>query len=429
MRPVIKAQKISKQYRVGRTGARYSTLRDTLAESFRSIRNVGRRKHTSKQDGTIWALTDVCFEVSPGQVVGIIGRNGAGKSTLLKIISRVTEPTKGRIDLYGRTGSMLEVGTGFHPELTGRENVFLNGAILGMRKVEIARKFDQIVAFSEIEKFIDTPVKFYSSGMYVRLAFAVAAHLEPDILIVDEVLSVGDMAFQQKCLDKLNEIRAQTKAIILVSHNMISIRALCSRVMLLSHGQLTADGNATEVVPLYEKLMYESSREGDIIDEVGEGTGAIQIRHIKLIANGMEQRSIKTGETVNVVIEYDAIERVTGVVAYVALRRPDDFICVATSTRLEGIELPQLEGPGTLTVKIPELQLIPGHYILDAIFYDHNVDYRAYFFGRKRIEFSVTSDNPSLDALYGVYYQKQIWKIDINHRKGLETSMVETSRQ
>jgi lipopolysaccharide transport system ATP-binding protein len=410
MRPVIKAEKISKQYRLGSQKAAYSTFADTFSKSLRAL--TTRNRAQSEIDKTIWALRDIDFDIHPGEVVGIVGRNGAGKSTLLKIISRITEPTTGRIELYAKTRSLLEVGTGFHHELTGRENVFLNGAILGMSRDETARRFDEIVAFAEIEKFIDTPVKFYSSGMYVRLAFAVAAHLEPEILIVDEVLSVGDMAFQQKCLDKMHQLRARTQAIILVSHNMISIKAICSRVMLLSHQQLAADGRPETVIPLYEKAVAQSE-EDETWDEVESGTGQIRITGITLTDGLSEHRqSFEIGEKVNVVIEYNAIERVEGAVAYAAIRRPDDFICVATSTKLEGITLPPLEGPGVISFEIPELMVVPGHYVLDVIFYDRNIDYRTYFLGRKRIEFNVTSSLTSLDGLYGVVYQKQKWKLN-----------------
>jgi lipopolysaccharide transport system ATP-binding protein len=194
----------------------------------------------SGQEEVLWALKDVSFSVAPGEVVGIVGRNGAGKSTLLKVLSRITKPTTGEVDLYGRVGSLLEVGTGFHPELTGRENIFLNGAILGMKRSHIERKFDEIVAFAEVEKFLDTPVKRYSSGMYVRLAFAVAAHLEPEILIVDEVLAVGDASFQKKCLGKIGDVAKDGRTVLFVSHNMAAVKALCTRAMLLDGGRVTS---------------------------------------------------------------------------------------------------------------------------------------------------------------------------------------------
>ena len=222
---------------------RYTTLRDRLnklaSAPFRALRGRGER---SKQDRLFWALKDVSFEVKRGEVVGIIGRNGAGKSTLLKILSRITEPTEGEVDINGRVGSLLEVGTGFHPELTGRENVYLNGAILGMRRAEIARKFDEIVAFAEVEKFIDTPVKHYSSGMYMRLAFAVAAHLEPEILIVDEVLAVGDAEFQKKSLGKMGEVARGGRTVIFVSHNISAIRQMCGVGLVLQDGRVVRNG-------------------------------------------------------------------------------------------------------------------------------------------------------------------------------------------
>ncbi|RME47458.1 MAG: ABC transporter ATP-binding protein, partial [Chloroflexi bacterium] len=247
----IRVEHLSKRYRIGQLHRPHDTLRDSIADFGLRIADwLSRRANpkskiqNSKSDDTIWALRDVSFEVKRGEVVGIIGRNGAGKSTLLKILSRITEPTSGRAEIHGRVGSLLEVGTGFHPELTGRENIYLNGAILGMRKREIDRKFDEIVAFAEIEKFIDTPVKRYSSGMYVRLAFAVAAHLEPEILLVDEVLAVGDAAFQKKCLGKMGDVAKEGRTVLFVSHNMAAITSLCQRAIWLEEGKIKEDGSA-----------------------------------------------------------------------------------------------------------------------------------------------------------------------------------------
>ncbi len=248
MKPVIKVENLSKIYRLGSKQVSNNSFREIIINTLTApARNLKRLRSLTKfeediknqTDNTIWALKDVSFEIQPGEVVGIIGRNGTGKSTLLKILSRITEPTSGKVELHGRVGSLLEVGTGFHPELTGRENIYLNGAILGMRKAEIEKKFDEIVNFAEVEKFLDTPVKFYSSGMYVRLAFAVAAHLEPEILLVDEVLAVGDAAFQKKCLGKMGDVAKEGRTVFFVSHNMGAIEQLCLSAILLKDGQIS----------------------------------------------------------------------------------------------------------------------------------------------------------------------------------------------
>lgn len=250
MTPIIKVENLGKQYRIGARQVPYETLRESLTGAMRAPLNRFRRNVPSTES-TIWALKNVSFEVKPGEVVGIIGRNGAGKSTLLKVLSRITEPTTGGIDLYGRVASLLEVGTGFHSELSGRENIYLNGAILGMSRAEIKRKFDEIVAFAEVEKFLDTPVKHYSSGMYMRLAFAVAAHMESEILLVDEVLAVGDADFQKRCLGKMEEVGSQGRTVLFVSHSMPMILRLCQRVVLLAQGKVIADGTPHDVTREY----------------------------------------------------------------------------------------------------------------------------------------------------------------------------------
>jgi lipopolysaccharide transport system ATP-binding protein len=271
----IKVEGLGKRYRIGAKQEKYKTLRDTLTSGallpFRVLKSFRPNGHTreltrssnskfeirnSKFD-TLWALKDVSFEVKRGEVIGIIGRNGAGKSTLLKILSRITEPTEGYADIHGRVASLLEVGTGFHQELTGRENIYLNGAILGMKRDEIERKFDEIVAFAEVEKFIDTPVKHYSSGMHLRLAFAVSAHLEPEILLVDEVLAVGDVQFQRKCLGKIGEVAGQGRTVLFVSHNMPAVKSLCGRGILLRNGQISCSGDVISIIDKY--LTDESS--------------------------------------------------------------------------------------------------------------------------------------------------------------------------
>ncbi|HLZ98152.1 MAG TPA: ABC transporter ATP-binding protein, partial [Steroidobacteraceae bacterium] len=273
----------------------------------------GNRDAAPNGDGQVWALRDLSFEVEPGEVLGIVGRNGAGKSTLLKVLSRITEPTTGRVELYGRVGSLLEVGTGFHPELTGRENIFLSGAILGMRRAEIVRKFDEMVAFAEVEKFIDTPVKHFSSGMYVRLAFAVAAHLEPEILLVDEVLAVGDAAFQKKCMGKMGDVARAGRTIIFVSHNMASIESLCNSCLLISSGRLEARGEPVQIVMRY--MAPELGGDGGIrslVDHHGRRGDSIPIMTSITLHSGADEPmgSMRMGSLFSARVEFNAAQRI-----------------------------------------------------------------------------------------------------------------------
>ena len=248
MNPIIRASNVSKQYHLGARQNSFTTLRDTIAEA---VKTPLKRFRSNPANASVNALQNVSFEIAAGEVMGIIGRNGAGKSTLLKVLARITDPSSGKIEMYGRVASLLEVGTGFHPELTGRENIYLNGALMGMTRLEIRGKFDEIVAFSEVETFLDTPVKHYSTGMYLRLAFAVAAHLDPEILLVDEVLAVGDAGFQRKCLDKMEDVRQAGRTVIFVSHNMPAVTRLCPRTILLEGGAISFDGPSHEAVSLY----------------------------------------------------------------------------------------------------------------------------------------------------------------------------------
>src|SRR5437660_9548045 len=270
MPPILEARNISKEYVLGRNTRRSDNFREALMRSLKQPFRA-RRKQEESSPKNFWALRDVSFDVQQGETLGVIGRNGAGKSTLLKIASRITSPTEGSVKLRGRLASLLEVGTGFHPELTGRENIFLNGAILGMRKVEISRRFDEIVAFAEVEKFLDTPVKHYSSGMYVRLAFAVAAHLDPEILVVDEVLAVGDLSFQKKCLGKMSEVSRGGRTVLFVSHNMAAIENLCTRGIVLHQGQLCFDGGSKEAIQYYLNSLSVQSGAGSVVDLDGVG--------------------------------------------------------------------------------------------------------------------------------------------------------------
>jgi lipopolysaccharide transport system ATP-binding protein len=335
----LRVDNLSKLYHIGASLQHYATLRDVLAgwltKPLRRTR-PDRASKNGRQPDTIWALKDVSFEIRPGEVVGIIGRNGAGKSTLLKILSQITEPTYGRAEIFGRVSSLLEVGTGFHPELTGRENIYLNGAILGMRRAEINRKFDEIVAFAEIEKFLDTPVKHYSSGMYVRLAFAVAAHLEPDILIVDEVLAVGDAAFQKKCLGKMGDVATEGRTVLFVSHNMGAIRSLCERSILLVDGQLEIDGPTQAIVNAY--LLSVTTMKGDKGEihwaggEEAPGCDEVRLSSIHLISHtGKVQNTFQLDKSIVVEVTYIVHKPLRGMRIVLKLKTEEGVIAFAST--------------------------------------------------------------------------------------------------
>ena len=306
----IRVEDLGKRYRLHAGRPRYRTLRDTLRDAalkpWHRLRRLARGERSSAPDPrTFWALKDVSFTVASGEVVGIIGRNGAGKSTLLKVLSRITDPTEGGVDIWGRVGSLLEVGTGFHHELSGRDNVYLNGAILGMSRSDIARKFDEIVAFAEVEKFIDTPVKHYSSGMYLRLAFAVAAHLEPEILIVDEVLAVGDAGFQQKCLGKMGELGRAGRTVLFVSHQLATVKTLCSRVITLDRGRVAGEGPAESQVAEYLAQLGRVAAVSPGERRDRGGNGAARITHLTFTdADGTPLERVLSGGCLRVAIGY-----------------------------------------------------------------------------------------------------------------------------
>lgn len=307
MKPAIKIENISKRYRIGGLHPGYMTFREMIGGV---VTAPFRKLKSGNGQQTLWALRNVNLEIGQGELVGIIGHNGAGKSTLLKILSRVTKPTTGEVELFGRIGSLLEVGTGFHPDLTGRENIFLSGAILGMRRTEIERKFDEIVAFSELEKFIETSVKWYSSGMYVRLAFSVAAHLEPEILMMDEVLAVGDAAFQQKCMDKMREIRQQGRTILFVSHDMAAITRLCKRAVLIEHGEISADGEPREVVNRYLSSSWKTGALREWTDsQTAPGDEIVRLRRVRVCSEAGETiAAADIRKPFGVEVTYDVLE-------------------------------------------------------------------------------------------------------------------------
>jgi lipopolysaccharide transport system ATP-binding protein len=329
---MISVEGLGKRYRIRRAGdrPRYAALRDVIAAActtpLRRLRGTNGAPAVAPVSEDFWALRDVSFEVARGEVLGIIGRNGAGKSTLLKILSRISEPTRGRVTLRGRVASLLEVGTGFHAELTGRENIFLNGAVLGMTRAETRAKLDAIVAFAEVEPFLDTPVKWYSSGMYVRLAFAVAAHLEPEILVVDEVLAVGDSAFQQKCLAKMDGIaRAEGRTVLLVSHNMQTIRQLCPRAILLVGGHTAMDGESSRVIQHY----LQSASTGLALSELARVIEKLppdpvfRLRHIDVVQDGRSGTEVLSGRPLEIVVEYDVVQAAAGLHVWISFSDVD----------------------------------------------------------------------------------------------------------
>jgi len=362
-KPIIEARNLGKKFRIG-TKQSYYSLRDTMATAF-SFKS--KKKHASQ--GELWALKGLNFSVRRGEAVGIIGRNGAGKSTLLKVISQITPPTTGKITMRGRVASLLEVGTGFHPELTGRENIYLNGAILGMTRREIKSKFSQIVAFSEIEKFLDTPVKRYSSGMYVRLAFAVAAHLEPEILIVDEVLAVGDAGFQKKCLGKMEEVSAKEgRTVLFVSHNMQAINSLCRRCLLIDRGKVICDAPTDQAINAYNKLLREISTDSSAVlrdRRRRPATGHLYFTAASVEdASGQKRFSFEPGESVRFKISYEVKEKIDGLALAIGLRSGISREFVTTVRYV----LSEKEiTPGTRGTAVVELEKIPlrlGEYPL-----------------------------------------------------------------
>lgn len=365
----IRAEKLGKEYAIGHVRNRYPTLRDSMIHALRSpwlrLQNVLRGQAAWAHQETFWALKDVSFEIAEGNVVGIIGRNGAGKSTLLKVLSRITDPTDGYAELHGRVGSLLEVGTGFHPELTGRENIYMNGAMLGMRQREIQNRFADIVAFSEVDKFLDTPVKHYSSGMYTRLAFAVAAHLNPEILIVDEVLAVGDAAFQKKCLGKMDAVSREGRTVLFVSHTMSTIQNLCKTCIWLDQGQVRRVGPTAEIVADY--LRYLTVVQNTPLDQRTDRQGSGNIRFLRLeILNeaGQKVPSLVTSEPATLVLVFENHSGKDLRHANFSIGIDDHLTNRITTLSQCMVPGPELIDSGVQAVafRIPRLPLVPGKY-------------------------------------------------------------------
>jgi lipopolysaccharide transport system ATP-binding protein len=425
---IIVVENLGKRYSLRhQRGERYTTFRDVIANKARSLfRRNGRSRvsadfsvsasqHVSVSPAPpaledFWALRHVSFEVQQGEVVGIIGRNGAGKSTLLKILSRITEPTEGRVRIRGRVASLLEVGTGFHPELTGRENIFLNGAILGMSRAEIKTKFDEIVSFAEVEKFLDTPVKRYSSGMYVRLAFAVAAHLEPEILIVDEVLAVGDAEFQKKCLGKMESVsKKEGRSILFVSHNMAAITALTTRAMLLSGGRILRFGKTDDVVAAYIGMVQSITRSAVV---PGRGTHT-RINSVKIFdEHGLESNSYRPGCKLKLAVDFET-DGTPGLSLELILLDPEgQRLGLFTLHQFLGQNLPASKGTYRCELLMAPLWLAAGTYFLDVttsvvnVCWDHYVD--------RALEFSIPFSNP----------EGRAW--DFRHQSGFGSLILRT---
>jgi lipopolysaccharide transport system ATP-binding protein len=394
---VIRVENLGKRYRIGASHERYKTLRDTLVSGIKApiqkLQHGSTARHASTGPNLIWALRDISFDVPRGKVMGIVGRNGAGKSTLLKILSRVTEPTEGSAEIHGRVGSLLEVGTGFHPELTGRENIYLNGAILGMKRLEIERKFDEIVAFSEVEQFIDTPVKRYSSGMYLRLAFAVAAHLEPEILVVDEVLAVGDAEFQRKCMGKMSDVAQAGRTVLFVSHNMSAVLRLTEETIVLDKGRLVFRAPTPQAVDYYMAAGFTGSGERlwnpqDIpADAAPFAPLALRLRDTK----GHIVDTLRSTESIHVEIEYHLEQPITGLrVGIYLLTMRGEYVFTSfdldNPSRFEQLGIRQ-EGHYISRCTIPADTLNEGRYVLAVNASSFRV--KRYFWDDRALAFTV----------------------------------------
>ncbi len=382
MKPAIEVCNLSKRYALGERSGGYGSLREDLAGSFRRLCRLGgpdtRRREPASAGHSFWALKDVSFSVDEGETVAIIGSNGAGKSTLLKIASRITDPTDGEIRVRGRMGSLLEVGTGFHPELTGRENIFLNGIILGMRRAEVAAKFDEIVSFAGVEDFLDTPVKRYSSGMYVRLAFSVAAHLDPEILVVDEVLAVGDVAFQKKCLGKMAEACARSKTVLFVSHNLAAVEGLCTRGIVLDHGRVVFDGPSRGAVRFYlESLRASGEVQAEAVVDLGAAPRRSPkqrplLRRLELLDVEGEPLygALPAGAGLTATVHFDLPARCQSVDVELAFETlHGQRVCTAHSAYEPDRTHTERVGLQTFRCDIPALPLVPGEYKLHVGLY------------------------------------------------------------
>jgi lipopolysaccharide transport system ATP-binding protein len=381
----IRVENVSKKYTIGHEQPeKYTALRDVITNG---VKSIFKSKFTSRNQPAreeFWALNDISFEIKQGDRVGIIGRNGAGKSTLLKVLSRITEPTHGRISIKGRIASLLEVGTGFHPELTGRENIFLNGSILGMSQVEIRRKFDEIVDFAEVEKFLDTPVKRYSSGMYVRLAFAVAAHLEPEILVVDEVLAVGDAQFQKKCLGKMEDVsKRQGRTVLFVSHNMAVVANLCNRCIVMNHGRKLALADTHAAIALYQNLYKQSSTIAK------SSFNSVTLEAAYFINHESERiLSLQMGGNYKLVLQFSAFEYIKSACLWIKIFNQHEIQVSSIASIEEGMAAFDIDREVEFSIDLTRIALFPGEYSASVYIYSSNGP-EKYFEAEKAFTFEV----------------------------------------
>lgn len=411
----IRATGLGKKYKLGAPGSHHDSLRDALKDGLKAL--TGGNKTNSSTE--FWALRNASFEIMRGENVGIIGLNGAGKSTLLKVLSQIVTPTEGRAEITGRLGALLEVGTGFHQELTGRENVFLYGSILGMNREEVAAKFDQIVAFAEIEKFIDTPVKRYSSGMYVRLAFAVAAHLDPDILLLDEVLAVGDFSFQKKCMDFARSLEKKGSTILFVSHNMFSIKTMCPRVIYLKKGQVVFDGPTDEGLKMYEDDSRLAA--SPWFKSEGHEAPPVTITNISLTDEaGLEKTVFNHGERMKVRIRYQTARVIQAPDIRIGVNRSDEIHCASYSTDSDNANLGDLSGEGVIEMITAPLKLVSDMYMTTISIRERGAQISSQLGATFHIRHPVFQS-----SAYGVFHEPAQWRIDA----ATETTVAPTSAE
>ncbi len=409
MHNVIEFNSVSKKFR---KGEKFNSLRDAIPNFFKR-----KSKEDILQGQEFWAVKDVNFQVKKGEVLGIMGPNGAGKSTILKLLSKIIVPTKGEMRINGRLSALIEVTAGFHPELTGRENVYLNGTILGMRRKEIDARFDKIVEFSGVKEFIDTPVKRYSSGMYSRLGFSVAAYMDPEILLVDEVLAVGDNSFQAKCADKMRELMRSGATIILVSHQLGMIESLCKRVLLLQNGELIKDGGVDEVIPVYQNIIIKDNEE-DIRQKMNEAEGRVSVETGSLVdlsavtitdAKQNKKETFAVEDAIEVVLEYEAKERIEQPIFILDISRSDGVLCCFSRSDESEVDMDFIQGRGKIKIKMGKLCLAPGIYILKFSVFDREMI--NMYAVRSKDLLRIVMDGENVHHSEAVFIPRMEWKV------------------